>query len=464
LRTVATEHEKICQTASPALDSISLNLIQTPLNSFQPGLARFANGIDFHAKYFTTGRICKTKNFRIQCKQDFMAMDTYPALYIIFSLLNAFRRGMERKNIWREFRRQKIALTPRLSFWIPLCRAAGLLDENESQIRVTRYARQWLNKTPDEQTFRLIDAWQNAPKNYRARQFRRKLLWKLKYDQPLTQKDLGALNGLEALGLFAGGNLTRWGKFFIKGEGELPTPKPSAPCAIHENHFVAPVAQHTDLLWELEKYLRPVSPGRYPLTKRALHFHTGDPHELIALLERGLQKEISKSTRALILHQPSLRVLEGFVIEFSNATELKELRRQPNLRQHVEQYLSPRHVFVSSADAKRLLKLLEQRGIHAAFHEELPETPKKRTHFPGKVLLQPTGKGLPKMEILGKYMQLQQALDILYRAPGFPAEQRRITPLSLEQRGEHTYVIAYCQTRRAQRTFRLDRIEIPGTW
>jgi len=52
----------------------------------------------------------------------------------------------------------------------------------------------------------------------------------------------------------------------------------------------------------------------------------------------------------------------------------------------------------------------------------------------------------------------------LYRAPGYPAEQRRITPLIIEQRGEQTYVIAYCQTRRAQRTFRLDRIEVPGAW
>lgn len=391
-------------------------------------------------------------------------VETYPALYIIFTLLNAFRRGMIRKNIWREFRRQKIALQPRLSFWLAVCRTTGLLDEYEGQIRVTRYAHQWLNKTPEEQTFRLIEAWQTAPKNYRARQFRKKLLWKLKHDQALTQKDLGALNGLEALGLCKEGKLTQWGKFFIKGEGELPTLKPPEPCAIHENHFVASVAQQTDLLWELEKHLRPISPGRYPLTKRAMHFHTGDPHDLIALLERGLQKKIPKSTRALILNQPSLRVLEGFVIEFSNPTELKELRRQPNLRQHVEQYLSPRHVFVSSADAKRLLKSFEQRGIHLAFREELPEIPKKRTHFPGKVLLQPTGRSLPKMEVLGKYMQLQQALDILYRAPGFPAEQRRITPLSIEQRGEHTYVIAYCQTRRAQRTFRLDRMEIPGTW
>ena len=391
-------------------------------------------------------------------------MNTYPALYIIFTLLSAFRRGIERKNIWREFHRQKIALTPRLSFWIPLCREAGLLDEYEDQIRVTRCARQWLNKAPEEQAFHLIEAWQNAPKNYKARRFRKKLLWKLKHDQALTQKDRGTINGLEALGLYAEGNLTRWGTFFIKGEGELPTPKPPEPCAIHENHFVAPVAQQADLLWELEKHLRPISPGCYPLTKRALHFHAGDPHELIALLERGLQKEISKSTRALILNQPSLRVLEGFVIEFSNPDELKELRRQPNLRQQVEQYLSPRHVFVSTEDAPRLLKMFERRGVHTTFHEEPPETKKERTHYPGKVLLKPTGRSLPKMEVLEKYMQLQQALDILYRAPGFPAEQRRITPLSLEQRGEHTYVIAYCQTRRAQRTFRLDRMEIPGTW
>ena len=288
-------------------------------------------------------------------------MNTYPALYIIFTLLSAFRRGIERKNIWREFHRQKIALTPRLSFWIPLCREAGLLDEYEDQIRVTRCARQWLNKAPEEQAFHLIEAWQNAPKNYKARRFRKKLLWKLKHDQALTQKDLGALNGLEALGSCKAGQLTQWGKFFIKGEGELPTPKPPEPCAIHENHFVAPVAQHTDLLWEVEKYLRPVSPGRYPLTKRALHFHAGDPHELIALLEHGLQKEIPKSTRALILHQPSLRVLEGFVIEFSNSTELKELRHQPNLRQHVEQYLSPRHVFVASTDAQSTHKLVTRK-------------------------------------------------------------------------------------------------------
>ena len=74
----------------------------------------------------------------------------------------------------------------------------------------------------------------------------------------------------------------------------------------------------------------------------------------------------------------------------------------------------------------------------------------------------PSADTSSKLELLEKYKQLQQAIDVLYRVPGYPAEQRRITPLLIEERGEYTYVSAYCQNRRAQRTFRLDRIEIPG--
>ena len=76
--------------------------------------------------------------------------EVYPALYIIFTLLNVIRRGMERKNIWREFRRQKIALKPRLIFWVALCKKAGLLDDYDGQLRVSRHARAWLSKTAEE--------------------------------------------------------------------------------------------------------------------------------------------------------------------------------------------------------------------------------------------------------------------------------------------------------------------------
>jgi hypothetical protein len=385
-----------------------------------------------------------------------------PALYIIFTLLNAIRRGIPRHNIWREFRRQKVSLKPRLVFWIALCKEAGLIDNYEGRLRAARYARRWLNKPTDEQTLRLIEAWQNAPKNFRDRQFRKKLLWKLKFDKPLAQKDRQVLNGLQALGLMEGENLTTWGRFFIKGEGKLPTPKPPEPCRIHAGEFIASLPQHADLLWDLEKLLPPKSPGIYPITARACQCVS--PEALIALLEHGMQSKLPKPAKAHILSQPSVQIRQGLVIEFSDAGALRQLRRQPNLRKHVEQYLSPRHVLISAANSNSLLKMFERRGVYTQFHEEPPEPERKRTHFQAKTLLQPVGKEVPKMELLNKYLQLQQALDILYRAPGTNAEQRRITPLSIEARGEHQYVIAYCHIRRGQRTFRLDRMEVPGTY
>lgn len=394
---------------------------------------------------------------------------TYPAVYIIFTLLNAIRRGIERKKIWREFRRQKIALQPRLSFWLSVCAEAGLVREvSESRLRVTSHVQAWLKKTPEEQALHLIDSWQNAPHNRRVRLFRKKLLWKLKYNQPLTQKDSRALKGLDALGLTANGQLTKWGEILIQDKEPPPTSKVVEPCISQEDEFIARLPHHLCLLWDLERYLRPKAPGVYPLTKRALQFHEGDPSGLIELLERGLAKPVPARTRALILQQPSIRIAEGVVLEFSSPAELKQLRRQPVFRKTIDEFLSPQRVLVSRDKTNRLIKMLARRGVY--LHQDgepaegLPRT--KRTHFPSKpgIPLQPLGKSVPVLTILEKYRQLGQALDILYRMPGYPAEHRRITPLLIENRGEHTYVIAYCQTRRAQRTFRLDRMEVAGTY
>ena len=107
--------------------------------------------------------------------------------------------------------------------------------------------------------------------------------------------------GLEALGLYNEGRLTAWGKLFIKEEGTLPTPRPPEPCYLDEDHFIAPLAQHMDLLWEIEKHLRPSSPGKYPLTQRAIRFLQGDPHDLILLLERGLQGSLPDEIKARTL-------------------------------------------------------------------------------------------------------------------------------------------------------------------
>jgi len=386
---------------------------------------------------------------------------------VIFTLLIAVRHGIERRNIWREFRRQGVALRPRLSFWVAVCTEAGLLrHDTERGLRITSFASQWIKRSADEQMFHLIEAWQNAPKNKRVRLFRKKLLWKLKYNKPLTKKDQGALNGLDALGLTEHGKLTKWGEFFIKDEGELPSPRPLETCQIHDNQFIAHLPVHLELLWDLERFLRPKAPGIYPLTKKALHFLDGDPHVLIELLEHGLGKPVPDGTKAAILNQPSIRVMQGIVLEFSSPSELKQLRRQPVFRKYIDRFLSPQRVLISEDKAKALFKILARRGAQVHLSEDLPKAGRKRTHFPHQPasFMRPVGKSVSKMSIIERYQDLGLALDILYRVPGYQPERRRITPLLVEERGGQTYVIAHCQTRRAQRTFRLDRIEIPGTW
>lgn len=50
------------------------------------------------------------------------------------------------------------------------------------------------------------------------------------------------------------------------------------------------------------------------------------------------------------------------------------------------------------------------------------------------------------------------ALDIFYADTGGEVTQRRIRPLRLEERWGRQYVVAYCELRRDERSFRLDRI------
>ena len=67
-------------------------------------------------------------------------------------------------------------------------------------------------------------------------------------------------------------------------------------------------------------------------------------------------------------------------------------------------------------------------------------------------------------DFIAQAIRQQSAFDLLYHAPGGERpEMRRITPLLIEQRGAHEYVLAYCHTRKANHLFRLERMEVPGT-
>lgn len=65
------------------------------------------------------------------------------------------------------------------------------------------------------------------------------------------------------------------------------------------------------------------------------------------------------------------------------------------------------------------------------------------------------------LETIQDAIDRSEAINVLYQASGrHSPEYRYLTPLLVEQRGERCYLIAYCHTRRANRTFRLDRLKL----
>ena len=133
-----------------------------------------------------------------------------------------------------------------------------------------------------------------------------------------------------------------------------------------------PFPANLPLLWELEAFLRPSSRGKYPLdqpnlrraAQRGAAVSGSQEWEpaFIHILETGLGAAIPSDLRSAILGQPVVHVLEGMFLEFSSPAELKRLRHTPILREHFEQILSPRHIYIETQKAARLMKLLEQRG------------------------------------------------------------------------------------------------------
>jgi hypothetical protein len=64
------------------------------------------------------------------------------------------------------------------------------------------------------------------------------------------------------------------------------------------------------------------------------------------------------------------------------------------------------------------------------------------------------------IQLLQNAIKTQSSIDVLYHVPQRPeAEFRHLTPIAVEQRGLRYYLIAYCHSRRANRTFRLDRLQ-----
>jgi len=400
-----------------------------------------------------------------------------PGIFMVFSLLSTLRHGTAVAELWRVFFRIGLPLRPKTVFWLALCRQANLINHHQHPAAL---AQEWLTWPVNAQILHLFEAWENTPNNRQERMLRRRLRLRLAQGRSLRPSDARLLPGLDALGITNRQTLTLFGKATL-GLVEFPSPAPRQTWWLDGEYLHIPHEPDWTRLWQLETFLTPCAPLTYALDAPSLRkaSQRGDVGKLIETLQTGLGVPIPSDLRAKILGQPSLRATRGLLLEFSDPAELRQLRRSETLREYFGHVLSPCHVLVEEQNAPRLLKLLERRGIHAFAPLPLPPVTgsaldkRPRSHFSRAGLLEPLGESVPILEFIRQSIRQQMAFDMLYTAPsahlslvGYDADRpelHRITPSLIEERGGHTYIIAYSHTRRGQRTYRLDRMDVPGT-
>ena len=120
-----------------------------------------------------------------------------------------------------------------------------------------------------------------------------------------------------------------------------------------------------------------------------------------------------------------------------------ELSWPTGLLERLSQNLGPDLCGAAAGQATRLLnKLRPASGWYAEPESPTPPSPSLS-------------------EKLQEVIDRQDSIDVLYRATvRHSAEVRHLSPLLLEQRSGRSYLLAYCHTRRANRTFRLDRLQL----
>ena len=257
--------------------------------------------------------------------------------------------------------------------------------------------------------------------------------------------------------------------------------------------------------------------------RRVIQIMQGDLFTVCNVLEQGLQKSLPENLIQSLKCQPSIKVLPGLVLEFSSSDDLLELRKNISFRKALSSILSAHHVYIHTWQADQILRRLERHGVLTVkdidlfecdnkpstskfsmsdkayllrlflLDKGIPGTPAPPLGLMGKIIegmpmtvrtssvrkaSESLGKLFPSspwkpdeelpdipeqqlIEVLENAISKQETIDFNYqKADDYQPEHRRVTPLILEQRGLRFYLIAYCHDRRANRTFRLDRLKL----
>jgi len=261
-----------------------------------------------------------------------------------------------------------------LSFWLRLCQAASLLEYTPAP-SPTMLVEEWMAWPFQDQLAFLVDAWQKAPEHPTNQRTRTNLLLHLQENNQLGISHRRELVGLQLLGICEGQHLSPLGQALLNGQDRaaLSTPAPGL-WSIAGEHLVVPYPPDWSLAWELESYLDPVTPAPaeacalYSLQPTALRLAIqrgallANP-TLTDVLRRGLGAHPPDTLLSYLADVPGIRLVQGFVLEFSHPGDLKNLRRLPGLRRELDRLLSPHHVALDPWRGWSTLQRIHRRGL-----------------------------------------------------------------------------------------------------
>lgn len=412
----------------------------------------------------------------------------------------------------------------RLSFWVRICQSAALLDSSPSPYP-TLLMEEWLCWPDQQKAGHLLAAWVTAPLQLQNQKLRKDMLDRLQNGIELSPAQRFQLSGLQALGFGEPGlALPERLKLEPQGgppaglwkidQGRLIIPSPPDWRLVWDlEKYLEP---EDPGIYPLDARALQQAAQRGALD--------GTPN-LAETLARGLGQEPPVEVLRLIQQAPTIRVLPGVVLEFSHPKVLLKLRQGAAMRRDLAHLLSSRHVLLDDVHAERILRRLVDQGLLSTRDlptgGQFPAAPKQSRAgvspsdqayllrlawfargmgWPADLppgLLERLTQGAPQtlvraavrqaeaallkcrppappeakpaprpaealIQRIQKAIDLEESIQVLYQgSAAHSPEPRCLTPLLIETRGTRVYLIAYCHTRRANRTFRLDRLQWP---
>jgi hypothetical protein len=253
------------------------------------------------------------------------------------------------------------------------------------------------------------------------------------------------------------------------------------------------------------------------------NLHTQQEKEQLAqIIQEGLQTDLPSKLLIALNKHPNIQPECGYLLTFGNRDTLDEISKDNKSRKLLEGLISPNHIFVPIHQAELGFKALEAKqwlpfppelnrsesidaeqafedlnllsdlltlAWHTHKHGLAFSLSKSNLHklyecLPARIAnlaiqkaeqikdvkaigWEPAEFGYHPgvqgscIETIRSAIKYGASITIKYQGAGKTGETtRKISPLMLEKQGEFYYLVAFCETRCARRTFRLDRMQV----